>query len=268
MKQGNEPGAVGHPQDRLRALLLALLLGCPFIARAEGIRPPCGTSPWPPYADVAGPPTVEVWNDGNTGSRWEPPACTGWDRGRFDLVVTVSGRFRGHDRVEAILSRVGAVSRWVGVRYWSVSRKRWQDLIVAAHALDGPDGRQRRADFTADEMRPDRDLYFSQTSSGSGAVVYRLRVRELRADRLVLETENVTMIRVLAMPLFKPGDFRTLYSFERSSPGVWSYYSLSGVNRGSNPLNQGHEASYVNRAVAIFRHIAGLPTDQEPPAAP
>ena len=35
-----------------------------------------------------------------------------------------------------------------------------------------------------------------------------------------------------------------------------------------DPASQGREASYVNRAVAIFRHVAGLPTDQEPPAAP
>ena len=30
----------------------------------------------------------------------------------------------------------------------------------------------------------------------------------------------------------------------------------------------GNEASYVNRAVALFRHLAGLPTDQGSPAAP
>jgi hypothetical protein len=28
-----------------------------------------------------------------------------------------------------------------------------------------------------------------------------------------------------------------------------------------------YEASYINRAVAYYRHIAGIPTDQEPPAA-
>jgi hypothetical protein len=32
-------------------------------------------------------------------------------------------------------------------------------------------------------------------------------------------------------------------------------------------LSTGGEAPYINRAVAFFRHIAGIPTDQEPPAA-
>ena len=26
-------------------------------------------------------------------------------------------------------------------------------------------------------------------------------------------------------------------------------------------------ASYINRAVAVFRYLAGIPTDREPPAA-
>jgi hypothetical protein len=268
MTEGQDPGASRRRPVTLSVVLLPLILSWPAVARTEGIRPPCGTSPWPPFAALATPPAVEVWRETATGSRWEPPACTGWDPGRFDLVVAVSGRLGVPGGIETILARFGAVSRWTGVRYWSVSRKRWQDLVVDAHALKGPDRTPRRADFTPDELRPGRDLHYSQTSSGSGAVVYRLRVRELSADRLVLETENVTAVRVLAVPVFGPGDLRTLYFFERSAPDAWSYYSLAGVDRGSSPAGQGREASYINRAVAIFRHVAGLPTDQEPPAAP
>jgi hypothetical protein len=32
-------------------------------------------------------------------------------------------------------------------------------------------------------------------------------------------------------------------------------------------ITGGHEASYVNRAVALYRHLARIPTDREPPAA-
>ena len=268
MTKGGSSGRSRRCLGRLCVLLLTISLSRPSAAQTAGIRPPCGGPPSPSYAEIAEPPTVEIWKEGNPGPRWEPPACTGWDSGRFDLVVAVSARFRRHDGIETVLSRFGAVSRWTGVRYWSVTRKRWQDLVVDAHALDGPDGKQPRADFAPDEMRAGRDLYFSQAHRGSGSVVYRLRVLERLVDRLVLETENVTAVRVLAMPLFRPGTLRTLYFIERAAPDVWSYYSLAGVDRGSNPVSQGHEASYVNRAVAVFRHVAGLPTDQEPPAAP
>jgi hypothetical protein len=35
----------------------------------------------------------------------------------------------------------------------------------------------------------------------------------------------------------------------------------------ASSLIAGHEASLVNRAVAIYRHLTGIPTDQEPPAS-
>ena len=46
--------------------------------------------------------------------------------------------------------------------------------------------------------------------------------------------------------------------------GAWGYYGLWGIR--TNALTSGHEASSINRAVAMFRHLAGIPTDQEPPA--
>ena len=113
------------------------------------------------------------------------------------------------------------------------------------------------------------DLYFAQDDNrSSGDVVYRLRVRKIAPDRLVVEMENVGAVRFLLIPLAGPGDLQSLYFFERRSPDAWGCYSLMRTGAGVNPLTEGHAASYVNRAVALFRHLAGLPADQEPPAAP
>ncbi len=35
----------------------------------------------------------------------------------------------------------------------------------------------------------------------------------------------------------------------------------------SSLLPTGSDASYINRSVALFRHLAGIPTDQDPPVA-
>jgi cardiolipin synthase A/B len=35
-----------------------------------------------------------------------------------------------------------------------------------------------------------------------------------------------------------------------------------------SPLTTGNKASAVNRAVAFYRYLAGIPTDKEPPASP
>jgi hypothetical protein len=94
-----------------------------------------------------------------------------------------------------------------------------------------------------------------------------MRVRESNPTRLVIETENVTAVRWFAMTLLKPGGLRALYFFRERSPGVWTYHALTRIAEGSW-LISGHDNSYINRVVALYRHIAGIPTDLEPPAAP
>ena len=205
------------------------------VAMADGPRPPCESTPVPGYAEVAGPPAIGIWNEDHTHPRWQPPACTGWASKRFDLMVAVSGRFRHEDEAETILGTFGAVSRSAGVRYWSVSRNRWQDLITEASALAGPAG-QRRADFSVNEMKQGRDLYFRLRNGDSGVTNYRMRVRDLAPYRVLVESENLTAVRLLMLPVFNPGDLQSVYFFERSSPGIWGYYSLTRVGHGRRRL--------------------------------
>ena len=77
--------------------------------------------------------------------------------------------------------------------------------------------------------------------------------------------ENALPISSLLLPLFDRGEYQFLYFFERESAGVWRYYSLMRTAGPSNLLVRSFKSSFVNRAVAIYRHIAGIPTDQEPP---
>jgi len=39
------------------------------------------------------------------------------------------------------------------------------------------------------------------------------------------------------------------------------------TGKNANRLITGNESSAVNRAVAFYRYLVGIPTDQEPPAA-
>jgi hypothetical protein len=232
-------------------------------------QPPCGAAPSPAYADLGSTPAVRVWTGDELGADWTPPPCTGWRPLPFRSLVAAAGRFRHQGGVEDLLARFGAVSTLTAIRYWSVSDKRWQTLITNASALEGPDAAKRRPDFSVAEMRGGIDLYFAEDDNRStGDVVYRLRVRETAPDRLVVETENVSSVRYLLLPLAGPGDLQALYFLERRSANEWGYYSLARTGAGTSSLTEGHEASYVNRAVALFRHLAGLPTDQGPPAAP
>ena len=84
----------------------------------------------------------------------------------------------------------------------------------------------------------------------------------------MVETENVSAVRYLLLPLASPGDLQALYFLERQTSNEWGYYSLARTSASTSLLIGGHEASDINRAVALFRYIAGIPTDLEPPAVP
>ena len=66
--------------------------------------------------------------------------------------------------------------------------------------------------------------------------------------------------------MFEPSDLRSVYILEQAEPGIWSYYSLTRI-AGNSWLSGGHDKSYINRILAMFRHLASIQSDLEPPPA-
>jgi hypothetical protein len=254
----------GH---RVRFVLAAILL-CHTHARAQsGPEPPCGTEPVPPYAGADDPAILKSWKKSELGRDWKPPSCTGWTALGFTTLVTTAARFRYTAEAADLLHRFGAVSELVGLRYWSTTHKRWQTLVVDAHALTGFQPMQRREDFTLDEMREGKTFYFEQVDNISGKATYRMYIAEASADRLVVDVENVSALQYLFLPIFRPGELQSIYFLERESENVWRYYSIVRTGINANRIVAGNESSAVNRAVAFYRHFVGIPADREPPAA-
>ncbi|MFZ0936773.1 MAG: DUF6675 family protein [Bryobacteraceae bacterium] len=166
-----------------------------------------------------------------------------------------------------MLRHIGAISELAGMRYWSTTHQQWRTLIVDAYALTASRPPQRREDFTADEMQQDKVLYLEQADNLSGKAIYRMHVTEASSNRLVFDVENVSLMRYLFVTLFHPGDIQSVYFLDRESENVWRYYSVARTGRNANGLTTGHESSSINRAVAFYRSLVGIPTDQEPPAA-
>jgi hypothetical protein len=240
------------------------------ISRAETSASPACDAVLPPsiYSSVGAAPNIEIWKQPNLAGLPPQAACLGSAAPDLRMLVTVASTFENPGGAPAILERFGEVSKLLSVNYWSTTEKKWRPLVLAAAALATRDSSQHRDDFTNAELQSGQDVYFSQTDSrGAGEVIYRVRVRESSRARLVIETENVTAVRLFALTLLKPGGMRALYFFEERSRGIWTYYGLTRIAEGSW-LISGHENSYINRVVALYRHIAGIPTDLEPPAAP
>jgi hypothetical protein len=138
---------------------------------------------------------------------------------------------------------------------------------VDAYALTGLQHGQRREDFTLAEMKEGKVLYFEQVDNLSGKAMYRMHIAEASADRLVFDVENVSTMRYLFVPIFQPGEMQSIYFLDRQSDNVWRYYSIVRTGKNANRLIAGNESSSINRAVAYYRYLVGIPAEQEPPAA-
>jgi hypothetical protein len=251
------------PKPRpLRHILI--LLACLVVRSAdatEALRLPCG-GPQTDYPAAIGAPVVRS----ATVTGWTPPACLGWGAAAPTLLVAITGRLREAGGATALLARLGAISRLRGMRYWSVTDQTWQTLIIDAFAVTDPGGRSRRSDFRPDEMAPGVSLYAAERDGRAGdAVIYGMQVIERSTDRVVVSVVNASPVRAFKVTLFALGALSTTYFFDRLGQNEWGFYGLWGVTTGL--LTGGHAASSINRAMALYRHFAGIPDDQEPPAA-
>lgn len=183
-------------------------------------------------------------------------------------MVALAGTFVFTGGMEQLLERVGAISTLRNMRYWSTTDKSWRPLAFDAAALSGPDPKTRRRDFSGTELKTGAQFHYWIDDRRSGSVVYRMQVMLRTPERVVLASENLSPVRLLAITLFPPGALQTVDFLERRGPGVWGLYSLTRIDERASGLSEGHEASSINRAVAFYRHLAGIPTDQEPPGAP
>ena len=233
----------------------------------SGPQPPCGGEPVPAYPALDDSAIVKAWSKSDLGRDWKPPACTDWSAVGFTTLVSTVARFRYALGVEGLLHRIGAISHLAGIRYWSTTHKQWQTLILEAHALTDLEHAQRRDDFTSDEMKEGKALYFEQADNLSGRAIYRMHIAEASADRLVFDVENVSTMRYLLIPILRPGEMQSIYFLDRESDDVWRYYSIVRTGKNANWMIAGNQSSSVNRAVAFYRALVGIPTEQEPPAA-
>ena len=246
--------------------LLCVLLGQPVSNAEVGPRPPCGTDTIPPYPSLGEPATIKVWSKSELADSWSPSPCTGWSSSGFTTLVSITARFRKNG-TEDLLRHIGAVSQLRGLRYWSVTHKEWQTLIVDAYALTGDQPSRGRGDFEPSEMTAGSVLYYEQVDNRSGRAIYRLHILEVSADRIIVEVENASTIHYLLLPLFRPAELQSIYFLDRESQDTWRYFGMTRTARSANRVLVGNESSAVNRAVAFYRHMVGIPTNQEPPTA-
>lgn len=250
------------------AVMVAILL-LVVVRHAAAVEPlvPCGSNPFPAYAPPGPLPTLALWRAGELPTGWAPPACTGWAPREGGIVVAVAGRFRHDGSFDKLLARVGAFSRQTEIRRWDVRKERWEQQYNASAALKNPDPDSRRSDFMPAEFSPGARLYFVQDATDSlGPIVYELTVRERSATRLVMTTRNLSKGRAFGLSVIEPGGLEGFFSVEHEAGPLWRCYALTRVHLLIPAAMAPPPEDFLNKAVALFRFLAGLPTDTEPPA--
>ncbi len=235
--------------------------------------PPCvGSQTYPAYPQAAEPPNVALWQSKDLPAGWRPPEClrrATYDKESTTLVVALAGHMDENGGIDALLTRMGAISNLKSVRYWSVTEKQWNILFPQASALQNADAKSARADFAAADLQPGRELYFVTADNRSGAeMIERLRIRARDDNHIAMDTENVSPMKALFVTIAGPGDIQTYYDLRRGADGAWLFYSLTRIANVPSILTYAIRGdSYINRAVAMFRYLSGVPTDRDPAIA-
>lgn len=110
-------------------------------------------------------------------------------------------------------------------------------------------------------------MWQKENSIASGMVLEG-QFNHLSTHKIVFEQVNLSPSHVLWSKVLAPREFETTYFLEKESAVVWRYYSLTRFGAVERPLSDGQLASVINRSVAIYRYLAGVSQDREPPAAP
>jgi len=249
----------------------------PLATPAEAPLPPCAAAasggpaedpqPYPAFAPEDAVPSTAVWHDIDLS---EAQACGGRLQGHLSVVVAMSGQFRFAGSLDDLAARAGAVSKIVGLQYWSASEQKWRALISEGSAVTGPDGDWKsgklwRPDFTAAEVRSGDTLWFQENDTRStGANLYRLRALPSVPDSLALEVVNESPIEFTFVTLFGEHELLSLHVVQHLEGDLWGYYGLAATR---DKTFDDYDKSLLNRAHAFFRFLQGKPGDAGPPLA-
>jgi hypothetical protein len=247
--------------------LIAAALLMPVSAMAGEPVSPCPPMSASAFPALGAPPVVGVWHEKELSqANWSPPSCTGWAAAaRSRLLVTLMGRFKFHGTLADLADRIGAISSMREIRYWSSDKKAWRPVVHDASALTSSDPASRRDDFKAGEMTKGAQLYYRETDEDDRETVYRLDVLANSPDCLVLANENITPIKRFVFTIFKPSTLQSVVILQRLSANTFGVTMLNRTDKRASSLSDGHEETYVNRAMAFYRKLVGAKTDAQTP---
>lgn len=251
--------------------LLALFPAVPAGAQAPlqgfALHPPCGGPPQPAYG-AGGSPVIATWSEEDSNkAAWQHSPCLHWPADRTRLATALSAVIHAPS-LDALLAKYGALSQYKSIRFWSTMHQAWDPFVVQAGFTDGVAANYTHPDLKPEDFVSGREFYYYEIDPRTGRTVHRLTVHQRTADRVELSTENMTAMKYSMFTIFEPHGLRSATFIERRGPNEWGYYQAIGVGEGSDFIAVHSASPYINRLTALYRYMAGVPTDGAPAAAP
>ena len=232
------------------------------------LHPPCGGPPRPAYATAGGPPVVATWTEDDANKvAWQYSPCLHWPGDRTRMATALSAVFHAPS-LDVLLTRYGALSQYKSIRFWSTMHQTWEPFVVQAGFTDGIEAHYTHPDLKPEDFVTGREFFYYEIDPRTGRTIHRLTVNQRTADRVELSTENLTAMKYSMFTIFEPRGLRSATFIERRGPNEWGYYQTIGVGEGSDFIAVHSPSPYINRLTALYRYMAGMPTDGAPPAAP
>ncbi|HEY2529201.1 MAG TPA: DUF6675 family protein [Xanthobacteraceae bacterium] len=244
-------------QRRAATLALVGVAICLWATPAPAVLPvACHPPAWPGVAPAGYTPEVLIGPASDFVGDPSAPACFEWDSRRFPQVAAIRGLIDASN-ANSLIERLGAVSHFTGMRYWSVTDHRLEVLITAAFAIRPARLTEPRPDYSLQEMRAGQELEFSEHDNRlPEAVIYRMRILERDEHHFVVDISNVTPVKRLLFTLFSPGDIRTVFFVSEARPRVWTCFALSGLHTSSLASLVENPKSHLNRLIALYGYLA------------
>lgn len=176
-----------------------------------------------------------------------------------DVLTVAETSFLAPDGVEEILGRIGRISQYRSIRYWSHTRGRWRALIVEAYPVASLEGRRRDpVDIPVGRLTEGASfLLYQKENTPADEVIYRVTVERRRPGTLVVSAANAVEVGFLGLTVFAVGDYSFRHSFERGADGLWRYRGVVDERGGRSPLAAVYQLSFVNRLAALAAYLTG-----------
>lgn len=141
-------------------------------------------------------------------------------------------------------------SRMRGMKYWSVSRKRFETLILEIYRVRSPAQRDRLPDSVPQTLLDSAREFFFQRDNTFGDGIYELSMKN-RAGSSLLVLTNAERVHWGVLPLVDPGKLRFVFLAQFLPEGIL-IYGLSGAETFQLfGLERSREESFFNRLRAL-----------------